>query len=230
MNKILIADDEANILTLLQIMLEDMNVTVITAENGESAVEKARRHKPDLVITDVVMPKMNGFEVCQHIRNIDDISDIPIILLSALGDDYNKLSGFEEGANDYITKPFNIEELKNRTETLLYRHLAKKTHVHTKEKNPHPEKVSIGFSSEATKQTPPLQATIKTDITQHKQDITIKKPSTISTGFKELDKNLHGGLPIGSNILICGEIGSGKSSIARNIAKESLLTRHATLN
>ena len=102
MTKILIADDEQNILTLLEIMLKDLDAEIISAENGEIAISKAKEFKPDLIISDVVMPKKNGFEVCRVVRNTENISNTPIILLSALGDEYNKLTGFEEGADDYI--------------------------------------------------------------------------------------------------------------------------------
>ena len=84
MQKILIADDEANILMLLEIMLKDMNAEIISAENGEIALEKAKEHHPDLIITDVVMPKKNGFEFCRELRQHPEFSKTPIIILSAL--------------------------------------------------------------------------------------------------------------------------------------------------
>ena len=183
MQTVLIADDESNILKLLDISLKQLGVEVITAENGEIAIEKAIQYKPSLVITDVVMPKKNGFEVCRAIRNIPEISDIPIMILSALGDEYNKISGFEEGADDYIIKPFNIEKLKNRAKELLFRHQSKKIS----------EKKSQVISE------------IKID--------------NISTGHTGLDNCLLGGLPKGSNILVIGPIGLGKSSFARKIGR-----------
>ena len=119
-------DDESNILMLLEIMLRDLNATILSASNGEEALIIAEKEKPDLVISDVVMPKVNGFEVCRTIRKNETISDTPIILLSALGDDYNKLTGFDEGADDYMIKPFNIEELKARAKSLITRYKSKK--------------------------------------------------------------------------------------------------------
>ena len=101
MSKILIADDESNILMLLGVMLKEIDAEVITAEDGEIAIQKAKEHQPDLIITDVVMPKKNGFEVCRTIRNTPEIENTPIIILSALGDEYNKITGFEEGADDF---------------------------------------------------------------------------------------------------------------------------------
>ena len=93
MTKILIADDESNILTLLEIMLRDLSNTIISADNGEKALKLAKQERPDLIISDIVMPKMNGFEVCKHIRNCKEIAQTPIILLSALGDEYNQITG-----------------------------------------------------------------------------------------------------------------------------------------
>lgn len=121
MTSILIVDDEKNILLILELMLKDMGLSVMTAENGEVAIEKAVMYQPDLIITDVVMPKKNGFEVCQSIRNTPGISDTPIIILSALGDEYNKITGFDEGADDYVTKPFSLDELKARIKAILLR-------------------------------------------------------------------------------------------------------------
>ena len=192
MSKILIADDEANILMLLEIMLKELADEVITAENGEIAIQKAEEHHPDLIITDVVMPKKNGFEVCRAIRNIEEISDTPIIILSALGDEYNKITGFEEGADDYLTKPFNVEELKTRAKVLLLKHQAKK------EKNT-PTLPKIEYLEEIEPQIDALK-----------------------TGIEPLDQHLFGGLPKGSNILILGPLGRGKSSFSRQFLNNGL--------
>jgi len=194
MQRILIADDEANILMLLDIMLRDLDVEVIRAENGEIALQKAKKFKPDLVITDVVMPKKNGFEVCRELRAISDFSQIPIIILSALGDEYNKITGFEEGANDYIIKPFNVEALKERVKALLYRNDG----THTGEVSP----------------------TDNPNIVRSKEKQV--EINIIPTGISQLDKNINGGIPRGSNILIVGPIGKGKSSFAREFISNGL--------
>jgi CheY-like chemotaxis protein len=191
MTKILIADDESNILMLLKVMLKEIEAEVITAENGEIAIQKAIEHKPDLIITDVVMPKKNGFEVCRTIRNTPDIENTPIIILSALGDEYNKITGFEEGADDYVIKPFNVEELKNKAKLLLVKH-------QSKTQNPHPTE-------------PP------------KVQETAVKVDCVATGYNALDQNLFGGLPKGSNILLLGPLGIGKSSFARQFLMNGLL-------
>ncbi|MAH80255.1 MAG: hypothetical protein CMP39_01020 [Rickettsiales bacterium] len=190
MNKILIADDESNILMLLEVMLNEIDAEIITAENGEIAIEKAFETKPDLIISDVVMPKKNGFEVCRAVRNNPEIEDIPIILLSALGDEYNKVAGFEEGADDYVIKPFNIEELKTKAETLLTRYKSKLKHDANQE---HTESIIVD-----------------------------KNVERVPTGKAELDELLYGGLPLGSNILLTGSLGTGKSSLCRSFIKNGL--------
>lgn len=202
MTKILIADDEANILMLLGVMLKELEAEVITAEDGQIAIDKAKEHRPDLIITDVVMPKKNGFEVCRTIRNTPGLEDTPIIILSALGDEYNKITGFEEGADDYVIKPFNIEELKNKAKLLLLKHQNKTKKPVIEEKNHEPIE-SIQESS------------IKLDC--------------ISSGLPELDKNLYGGFPKGSNILVIGQLGIGKSSFARQFISNGLVKNERCL-
>lgn len=213
MTKILIADDEANILMLLEIVLKDLNAEIITAENGEIAVEKAKEHTPDIIITDVVMPKMNGFEVCRAVRNIPEIAQTPIIILSALGDEYNKITGFEEGADDYIIKPFNVEELKARAKALLIRHQSRE--------NPEPAPQPIQEEPTVTIPEPTSETKAVIQPISQTEEAEIDSDS-YSTGIEALDKNLFGGLPKGSNILVTGSIGKGKSSFARQFIEHGL--------
>jgi len=119
--KILIADDEPNILKLAGVVLEEVGYKVLRAKDGKEAIKLASSDVPDLVITDVLMPGADGFEVCRAIRQDPKTMHLPIIILSAMGDQYNKLTGFGDGADDYISKPFDIEELKTRISTLLLR-------------------------------------------------------------------------------------------------------------
>lgn len=109
--KILIADDEANVLSLSETFLKQEGYEVITASNGKQALEKVIFEKPDLIILDRNMPVMSGDEVCQKIRNNNDIKHIPIIFLTAQDSKNQIMEGYSQGANEYITKPFNMNEL-----------------------------------------------------------------------------------------------------------------------
>ncbi|NDC82047.1 response regulator [bacterium] len=188
MTKILIADDEYHVLMLTEMVFKDIGMDVVTASDGDEAIEVALRERPDLIITDIIMPKKTGFEVCKAVRSHPDIAETPIIIISALGDEYNKLTGFEEGADDFVTKPFNIEELKARAKALLFRFRPKPEIVAPRERDM-AEPVNI---------------------------------DTVSTGIGSLDEALYGGLPKGSNILVIGPVGSGKSTFARQFMVSGL--------
>ena len=116
--KILVVDDEALLVKGIRFNLQNDGYEVISGSNGEEAVQMAKEHKPDLIILDVMMPVMDGLAACAHIR---EFSNVPVILLTAKADDMDKLMGFEQGADDYLTKPFNILELKARIRALLRR-------------------------------------------------------------------------------------------------------------
>ena len=116
--KILVVDDEAVLVKGISYNLRNDGYEVLTGSNGMDAVRTVRETPVDLVILDVMMPEMDGLEACRQIR---DFSDVPIILLTAKADDMGKLMGFEHGADDYLTKPFNILELKARVRALLRR-------------------------------------------------------------------------------------------------------------
>ena len=116
--KILVVDDEKLLVKGIKFNLENEGYQVETCYDGAEAVEKAAAENFDLIILDLMMPKMNGLEACMHIR---ETSMVPIIMLTAKGEDTDKLIGFEYGADDYITKPFNILELKARVRALLRR-------------------------------------------------------------------------------------------------------------
>ena len=116
--KILVVDDEAVLVKGISYNLRNDGYEVLTGSNGMDAVRTVRETPVDLVILDVMMPEMDGLEACRQIR---DFSDVPIILLTAKADDMDKLMGLEHGADDYLTKPFNILELKARVRALLRR-------------------------------------------------------------------------------------------------------------
>ena len=116
--KILVVDDEDLLVKGIHFNLQNEGYHVITGSTGVDAVMLTRNEKPDLVILDVMMPEMDGLTACSKIR---EFSNIPIILLTAKSDDMDKLIGFDHGADDYLTKPFNILELKARIRALLRR-------------------------------------------------------------------------------------------------------------
>ena len=116
--KILVVDDEALLVKGIKFNLENDDYTVVTGSDGEQAVEQAAAGGIDLIVLDLMMPKLDGLGACRRIR---EFSDVPIIMLTAKADDMDKLMGFEHGADDYLTKPFNILELKARIRALLRR-------------------------------------------------------------------------------------------------------------
>ena len=118
MAHILVVDDEKNIVKGIKFSLEQDGMKVDVAYDGEEALELAQSNAYDLIILDVMLPKKQGTEICQHIR---EYSDVPIVMVTAKGEDMDKIMGLEYGADDYITKPFNILELKARIKGILRR-------------------------------------------------------------------------------------------------------------
>ena len=116
--KILVVDDEALLVKGIRFNLQNEGYDVITGSDGLEAVQAVKEQHPDLVVLDVMMPNMDGLTACAKIR---EFSDIPIIMLTAKTDDMDKLIGFDHGADDYLTKPFNILELKARIRAMLRR-------------------------------------------------------------------------------------------------------------
>ena len=116
--KILVVDDEELLVKGIRFNLQNDGYEVITGSNGLEAISASKNENPDLIILDVMMPEMDGLTACSRIR---EFSTVPIILLTAKADDMDKLMGFENGADDYLTKPFNILELKARIKALLRR-------------------------------------------------------------------------------------------------------------
>lgn len=121
--RVLVVDDEKLIVKGIRFSLEQDGMDVDCAYDGEEALAMAKENTYDVVLLDVMLPKLTGFEVCQQIR---DFSDMPIIMLTAKGDDMDKILGLEYGADDYITKPFNILEVKARIKAIMRRSGGKK--------------------------------------------------------------------------------------------------------
>lgn len=116
--RVLVVDDEKLIVKGIRFSLEQDGMQVDCAYDGEEALEYAKNNEYDIILLDVMLPKFDGFEVCQQIR---EFSNVPVIMLTARGDDMDKILGLEYGADDYITKPFNILEVKARIKAILRR-------------------------------------------------------------------------------------------------------------
>ena len=119
--KILIVDDEKDILEFLSYNLNKEGFSVITAKNGQEGLDYVKQHNPDLIILDVMMPEMDGIEVCQQIRSLDLNHQPFILFLTARSEEYSELAGFSAGADDYITKPIKPKLLISRVKAILRR-------------------------------------------------------------------------------------------------------------
>lgn len=126
-NKILVVDDEKDIVDLITYNLEQEKYTVFKAYDGENALELVKAKSPDLIVLDLMLPGIRGLEVCKLIRKNPETEVIPIIMLTAKGDHLDRVIGLEMGADDYITKPFNVKELIARIRAILRR---KETYIH----------------------------------------------------------------------------------------------------
>ena len=125
--KILLVDDEPDILEIVGYNLSNEGYQIITAENGVEAVKKAKKELPHLIILDVMMPEMDGIEACEIIRKNDNLKDTIITFLTARGEDYSQVAGFDAGADDYITKPVKPKVLISKVKALLRRYKEEET-------------------------------------------------------------------------------------------------------
>jgi two-component system alkaline phosphatase synthesis response regulator PhoP len=119
--KILLVDDETDILEIISYNLISEGYSVFTSTNGQEAIKKATKEKPHLIILDVMMPEMDGIEACEKIRKIPELENTLITFLTARGEDYSKVAGFDAGADDYITKPIKPKVLVSKIKSLLRR-------------------------------------------------------------------------------------------------------------
>jgi len=117
-NKVLIVEDDPNLLETLKYNLRKEGYDIVTASDGEQAIEAARREKPDIIILDIMLPRISGFEVCRILRKE---MTVPVLMLTAKADETDKIVGLEIGADDYMTKPFSMRELLARVRALLRR-------------------------------------------------------------------------------------------------------------
>ena len=118
---ILIVDDEQDIRNLLKFNLDNENYKTILIEDGETAISEARKNNPDLIILDLMLPGIQGLDVCRILKNSDDTSNIPILMLTAKGEEVDIVKGLELGADDYVVKPFSVKVLLARVNNILKR-------------------------------------------------------------------------------------------------------------
>jgi len=127
--KILIVDDNPDNVNLLRVHLQKNGFDTVAAYDGEEAISAVRNHDPDLILLDLMIPKMDGFEVCRRLKAEYTKTFLPIILLSAVSDWQSKITGLDAGADEYLTKPFNLNEVLARVRAMLrIRRLQKKSH------------------------------------------------------------------------------------------------------
>jgi two-component system, OmpR family, alkaline phosphatase synthesis response regulator PhoP len=119
--RILVVDDEIYIVHILEFSLTMEGYTVLTASNGEEALKMIEQERPDLVVLDIMMPKLDGYEVCRHLRQDERFAGLPVILLSAKGRPVDREAGLQAGADDYIAKPFSPRKLLEKIRELLDR-------------------------------------------------------------------------------------------------------------
>ena len=179
MNKILVVDDEELLVKGIKFNLENDNYKVVTACDGQMAVEVAKAEKPDLIVLDLMMPRLDGLGACQQIRAF---SDVPIIMLTAKAEDMDKLMGFENGADDYMTKPFNILELKARIRALLRRS--------TSGKDVAPTRMTFGIISLDTESRNTYKEEVQVELTAKEFDLLallMKNPNRVYSRENLLD-------------------------------------------
>lgn len=237
---ILIVDDvPANIKVLVR-YLEDHDCKVVVAQDGESALKRAGYVKPDLILLDVMMPGMDGYEVCRRLKTAEATKDIPVVFMSALTDIFDKVKGFKAGAVDYITKPIDIDELMARVDThltisrlqlelqeinkTLELRVAKRTEELTQ------SKLRLENSYNKIKQ---LKDRLKQEniYLQHEIDTKFRHGEIVgeSKAIKQVLTLIEKVAKQGTSILILGETGTGKELVARAIHKLSLRKDHAMI-
>ena len=144
MSKILVVDDELNICELLKLYLENEGYTVFTANDGQAAVTAFQQKSPDLVLLDIMLPKMDGWQVCREIRKT---SSAPIIMLTAKGETFDKVLGLELGADDYVVKPFDAKEVVARVKAVLRRTQGKNDNAEESKKVVTYDKLEINIAN-----------------------------------------------------------------------------------
>lgn len=207
--KIFIAEDDQHFCELYQMALGIEGYNVLCAYNGKDALDRIPQETPDLVILDVMMPEMDGYEVCRRLRELPDFALTPIIMLTALATDDDKIKGYNVGADDYLTKPFPLRVLKAKVRGLIERKNAKKVVQAKPEINtdaPQPTN-----TLEVVKEQPTVITEVRASVPAEPSAPT----KTISLEENLFDSLFGGAIPEGSNIFLIGQMGSGKSFFSR---------------
>jgi CheY-like chemotaxis protein/KaiC/GvpD/RAD55 family RecA-like ATPase len=204
--KIFVADDDRFFRELYQMVLGEEGYEVQFAITGKEALEKCHEADPDLIILDVLMPEMDGYEVCRKLRELPEFALTPILMLTGLSADEDKIKGYQVGADDFLTKPFSPKVFRERVKNILERSRAKK--VEPPEAAP-----------------PPIAPPVQTPTSEIPAPGVVKSRPAVRElpSGADLFQELFGGvIPRGVNILLIGPLGSGKSSFSRYFFAEGL--------
>jgi len=228
-HKILVADDDPDIRQLVAATLRAAGHDVLQAADGEEALQIALRERPLLAVLDVMMPKRTGFQVTAALREDPQTSGMAIMIVSARGAETDRITGFEEGADDYLVKPFSPRELQLRAGVLIARQSGATSHIAPIDAAPQVPAAAAPPSQplpEAAPVSPFVEAAALAAASNPESEVIL--PQT-SIGHPALDRALGGGLPVGSNILLHGAIGSGKSTLCRQFVAGGLMNNERAM-
>ncbi len=214
--KVLVADDDADIRQLVSASLRASGYETIEAADGQEALDLAMRESPVVAVLDVNMPHLTGFQVTAQLRADERTRAMGILILSARGAEADRITGFEEGADDYLVKPFVPRELQLRVGVLMARQSQIAVRASTRELPANFASPAPPVAAPAAAPAPPLP------------DNVLPLPQT-TTGNAALDAALGGGLPVGSNILLHGALGSGKSTLSRQFMAAGLKNKERAM-
>lgn len=211
---ILIVDDTPNNISILFDVLSKAGYKVLVATDGKSAIEQARYALPDLILLDVMMPGMSGFETCRQLKSNEATEPIPVIFMTALTETINKVNGFNMGAVDYITKPFEIHEVQSRIAThLALANLRQKLELLVNERTADLNK-ALTKVEQLKDQLQAENVYLKEEIKQSKNPDDIISQSKV---FEKVLIKIRQVAPTNSTVLITGESGTGKELLARAV-------------
>ncbi len=222
---ILVVDDTPHNISILFDALTHYGYRVLAERDGKSAIEQVRHARPDLILLDVMMPGLNGFETCRQLKNNPATADIPVIFMTALTESIDKINGFNMGAVDYITKPFQLPEVLARVQT----HLALRQMRHDLEKLNEQLEQRVQERTEALSRALAELETLKDQLqaenTYLRDEISqttgFSEIVTQSASFRRVLTKIEQVAPTNTTVLILGESGTGKELLARAIHEHS---------